>query len=298
MKKKYNFLFTFCLSAFLPFCLTGQVAINQDNSTPDPSSLLDVKSTSKGMLVPRMATANRNAIGTPATGLLVYDTDVKSFFFFDGTAWKEIRRGNVTELADTDNDTKVQVESVADEDKIRFKTANFEQLILDGKSARLQSPGNSLFIGIDAGLIDDGTNNSNLFIGVNAGKDNVTGSGNTFIGQSAGRKNITHNNTFIGNSSGFNNTSGTGNTFVGETTGFNNSTGFSNTFIGATAGQVNTTGSSNTFIGGAAGSTNSTASNNTFVGAGAGDVNIANDNTFLGFDAGGSNTSGLKNTFI
>jgi hypothetical protein len=262
------------LFSMLVAAANGQVSITSNNSAPHPSAMLDVKSSTKGVLVPRMSTSDRNMIATPAKGLMVYDTTVNSFFFFNGAAWLNIS-GSTTpnQITDADNDTKVQVEANADEDKIRFRTANFEQLVLDGKSARLQSPGNSLFIGIDAGLNDDGTGNSNLFIGINTGKDNVTGSGNTFIGQSAGRKNTTHNNTFIGNSSGFNNTSGSGNTFVGETTGFNNSTGFSNTFIGATAGQVNTIGSANTFLGHAAGGLNVTGGNNTFLGQNAGAVN-------------------------
>ena len=69
------------------------VAINTDGSNADASAMLDVKSTNKGMLVPRMTTANRNAIPTPAEGLLVYDTDIKSFFLYTGTLWKDIAAG-------------------------------------------------------------------------------------------------------------------------------------------------------------------------------------------------------------
>jgi len=42
------------------------------NSDPDPSAMLDVKSTTKGMLVPRMAATERNAIISPAKGLIVF----------------------------------------------------------------------------------------------------------------------------------------------------------------------------------------------------------------------------------
>jgi hypothetical protein len=51
------------------------VAINADGSQPDGSAILDVKSTAKGMLIPRVTTIQRNAISTPATGLIVFDTD-------------------------------------------------------------------------------------------------------------------------------------------------------------------------------------------------------------------------------
>ncbi|MCB9317023.1 MAG: tail fiber domain-containing protein [Lewinellaceae bacterium] len=73
--------------------LSAQVAINQDNSTPDPSAMLDVKSSDKGMLVPRMTTAQRDAIASPATGLLVFDTDTESFWYRDSGSWVRLISG-------------------------------------------------------------------------------------------------------------------------------------------------------------------------------------------------------------
>ncbi len=76
---------------FLVVCLItgrtaiGQVAISTDNSDPDPSAMLDVKSTSKGILVPRMTIAERNAISSPASGLLVFCTDNSQYFSNKGT---------------------------------------------------------------------------------------------------------------------------------------------------------------------------------------------------------------------
>jgi hypothetical protein len=57
------------------------VGVNTDGSSPDVSALLDVKSTAKGVLVPRMTQAQRNAIATPATGLLIYQTDGTDGFY-------------------------------------------------------------------------------------------------------------------------------------------------------------------------------------------------------------------------
>lgn len=71
--------------------LLGQgVGINDNNSTPDASAMLDVKSTDKGILVPRMTTVQKIAIATPATGLLVFDNTTTSFWFYDGAAWAEL----------------------------------------------------------------------------------------------------------------------------------------------------------------------------------------------------------------
>lgn len=69
------------------------VGINNDNSNPDPSAMLHVKSTDKGMLVPRMITSQRTAIVSPAVGLLVFDLTTNGFWYFDGTVWVEISSG-------------------------------------------------------------------------------------------------------------------------------------------------------------------------------------------------------------
>jgi hypothetical protein len=54
--------------------LTAQISINDDGAAPDASAMLEVTSKRKGLLIPRVTTAERTAISTPATGLLVYDT--------------------------------------------------------------------------------------------------------------------------------------------------------------------------------------------------------------------------------
>lgn len=51
------------------------------------SSLVDIQSTTKGLLTPRMTTAQKNDISTPATGLLVYDTDLSVFNYYNGASW-------------------------------------------------------------------------------------------------------------------------------------------------------------------------------------------------------------------
>lgn len=68
----------------------AQVAINTDESTADESAMLDVNSTTKGMLLPRMTTNQRIAISNAAVGLLVFDTDTKSFWLYTGAYWEEI----------------------------------------------------------------------------------------------------------------------------------------------------------------------------------------------------------------
>ncbi|MBL0055224.1 MAG: tail fiber domain-containing protein [Chitinophagaceae bacterium] len=65
------------------------LAVNTDGSTANASALLDVKSTSKGMLIPRMNKTQKNAIATPANGLLIYQSapDSIGFYYYQNSQW-------------------------------------------------------------------------------------------------------------------------------------------------------------------------------------------------------------------
>ncbi len=65
--------------------ILAQVAINNDNSDPDNSAMLHVKSTTKGFLPPQMTTVQRDAISTPAEGLTIYNLDLKCLEFYTGS---------------------------------------------------------------------------------------------------------------------------------------------------------------------------------------------------------------------
>lgn len=77
------------------FSQTVVVSDNINDTTGNASSVLDVKSTSKGMLVPRMTQAQRNAIASPAEGLLVYQADgTKGFYYYTGSVWTLLATGS------------------------------------------------------------------------------------------------------------------------------------------------------------------------------------------------------------
>ena len=73
--------------------LAQNVGINDDGSTPDNSAMLHVKSTSKGILIPRMTQTQREDIGSPATGLMVFQTDGTKGFYYYETTWKLVGSG-------------------------------------------------------------------------------------------------------------------------------------------------------------------------------------------------------------
>ncbi len=111
------------------------VAINESGSAADASAMFDVKSTDKGMLIPRLTTSQRGQISSPATGLMIYQTDgTEGFYFYDGSGWLCLNAGvkpTPNEIADADGDSKIQVEESADEDHIRFDVAGSEAMTVN-----------------------------------------------------------------------------------------------------------------------------------------------------------------------
>lgn len=78
---------TFIFFLFACYKLHAQVAINNDGSSTDSSAMLDVKSTSKGLLPPRMTNAQRDSIASPAAGLMIYNTENAEMEYYNGTRW-------------------------------------------------------------------------------------------------------------------------------------------------------------------------------------------------------------------
>jgi hypothetical protein len=77
--------------AFGLVCLMGAIlaqSVGIGTSTPDPSARLDVSDNQRGILIPRLTTAERNAITTPARSLLIYNTDCDEYqYYIPGTGW-------------------------------------------------------------------------------------------------------------------------------------------------------------------------------------------------------------------
>ncbi|MFT6338199.1 MAG: hypothetical protein ACI86M_003054 [Saprospiraceae bacterium] len=93
MKTLKTLLFVFALVA--SYSISAQVAVSIDGSSADGSAMLDVKSSNKGFLPPRMTAAEIGNIVSPANGLMVYNTDDEKVYIFvsTGNAWKELNYG-------------------------------------------------------------------------------------------------------------------------------------------------------------------------------------------------------------
>ncbi len=90
MKKFIHLLIPIVIGILTITNAQAQVAVNSDGSTGDPSAMLDVQSTTTGLLIPRMTASQRDLIASPATGLLVFITDDSTFYQYSGNSWEQL----------------------------------------------------------------------------------------------------------------------------------------------------------------------------------------------------------------
>ncbi|MBL0334940.1 MAG: hypothetical protein IPP73_06380 [Chitinophagaceae bacterium] len=220
-------------SQIMVVLLTGSAVHAQSvgigTTTPLSSAQLDITSTTKGVLVPRMTTVERISISTPAKGLLVFDNTSSSFWVYDGTVWTEILSGKTgwTLNGNTGTNPLTNFIGTTDNSPIRFRIQNQPAGILDSAS-------NETYFGYGSGKASAGTVFlGNTGIGFKAMNSNISGAGNTAVGTNAL----------------FSCTNAIFSTAIGNSTLYSNTTGAQNTAIGAYAMQLNTTGGFNTALG-------------------------------------------------
>lgn len=207
-----------------------------------------------------------------------------------------ISTASVDEIADADNDTKIQVEESNDEDIIRFDLGGTEYFTMQDGRLNVTNTGRSVFIGEDAGL-GSGLNDRDLtYIGYQAGKGN-TGHHNTAIGSQAMSTAAAGSeyNVAVGTLSMQSLTTGDFNIAMGHNALKGVTTGSSNVALGMGANQKLQTGNQNVAIGRAAMYEKTSGSTNVAVGYFAGENNVSGSgNVFLGTRAGGNETGDNK----
>lgn len=284
---------------------------------PDQSALLDLSSQSKGLLIPRMSLEQRGTIQNPANGLMIYQTDFLSgFYYFDGKNWNPFTSStNANSVADANNWGLLGNAGTSAASNF-IGTTDVADLVLKVNSQKsgLISSGGLTFLGYKSGATNTGNRNTGIgfqTLTLSTGDDNVAVGHNALSANTSGL-----NNVAIGSSSLLLNTSGYNNVGVGIYTLLANTTGVNNMAIGGASLQSNTTGSFNTGLGVATLGTNTTGYKNMAIGTSAlnanttGFLNVAigvqalfgnttgSENIAIGSDALLLNTTGIKNTAI
>lgn len=291
MKSKILLSLALSLSVMGAIAQKGNVGIG--TTKPDQSAILDVNSSNKGFLTPRMTLQQRNSIQSPAQGLMVYQTDLLSgFYFFDGKEWKSMTsETNANSVADAFNwgltgnagtnpatnflgttDAQPLVIKVNGTRAGYFDATSYDNLFV-GKSSGVGAVTSGSPGGVASGSFNTSlgattlsaltTGTGNVALGTLSLRDITTGSNNLAIGNSAILQNITGDaNTGIGAGTLFSN-KGSNNMALGAYALFSNVTGSGNIAIGLSAGQ-NATGSNNMFLGFQAG-LNETSDNKLYI---------------------------------
>jgi len=326
---KKNFLMLPASLLLILSSFAQNIGINADGTRPNSNAILDIKSGTKGLLIPRMDSVARKAI--PNTrGLLVYDISTDNFWFNTGKVWecipkdKDRNKGGDAWLLKGNNNTRDGVDFLGTTNDMPLNIRVNNQ-----PSGRIDSALGNAFWGYHSGgsggfyntaigyrsMYSNSQGYYNASNGFQSMYSNTTGFSNTASGMSSLHSNTAGAyNTANGFESMYNNTTGNANTAYGTQALYScldgnastavgygalyRTTAGGNTGIGFYALNGNTTGSSNTATGNFASSGNTTGNNNLADGYYAlsanttGSNNTASGSESLRFNASGSNNSG------
>ncbi|MEP6747582.1 MAG: tail fiber domain-containing protein [Bacteroidota bacterium] len=283
MKKEFYIIFSWCIISMVA---TGQ-NIGIGTTTPHASSALDITSTTKGLLIPRMTSTGITAIPNPAKGLMVYDSVQNILMVNMGRPatpnWQTIAASNGWSLTGNNGtDTAVNFIGTTDGQPLIIKINNQW-----------------------AGIIDSAS--MNTAIGYGAGKNNSNPSFNTATGFKALNASALYYNFYgLGNTANgayalYSNKDGSYNTANGAYSLYSNQQGFNNTANGAYSLYLTNGGKNNTASGFSALYNNSSGSGNTATGMFAlyhnisGNINTANGYAALYFNTDGAYNTGIGN---
>jgi len=302
-----------------PFGVDRKMILNENGTlalgvlSPSASALLDLTSTTKGILIPRMLAAAKTAIASPATGLLIYQTDgTAGFYYYTGSAWVPFLSSgsgwSITGNANTVDGTNF----IGTTDDIPFNIRVFGQ-----KAGRITSNATNgdVFFGYQAGNTNtSGSGIRNTAIGYTALSTNTTADDNTALGFSALKLSTGVGNTALGASALDANTTGEENVAIGKdalgtnqtgvwstavgTEALKNSTNGANVAIGWQSMKTATSAASNVALGFSSLSTLSINGQNTAIGHEAIQDGTGQNNTALGYRAGNNLTTGSYNILI
>lgn len=290
------------LSLFILVLLCCEIAFSQSvglgTTTPNPSAALDITSTAKGVLLPRLTQTQRDAIPSPAQGLLLYNITANCFQVNLGTPgapnWQCLTTANAADRWGTtgNSGTSETTNFIGTTDSMSLHFKVFNQ-----KAGKIGF--NSTFFGYKSGQAPNDDGSSNTGFGSHTLTLNTSGVYNTAIGIEALEYNTTgSSNVAVGVLTLANNAAGYQNTATGNASLLYNTAGSQNTAVGFQALAFNTTGSSNVAIGRSAMENNVTSDRIVAVGDSALYNNAAYENTALGSRSLKSTTSGFGNTGV
>lgn len=124
MLKNYSFLFILLLSSTISL---AQVGIG--TTTPHTSAMLELNSSDKGLLIPSMTQIQKNSIVSPTVGLLIFQTDASSgFWYYNGTAWVQLQSQGWSLNGNIGTNSTINFLGTSDNNNLNIATNNIERI--------------------------------------------------------------------------------------------------------------------------------------------------------------------------
>lgn len=289
-------LICFLLLALPVITLAQNIGIG--TTVPDASAILELQSTSKGLLIPRMTNAQMNAIVTPANGLLVFNTTDNSLYIRKSTGWVNVNTtlGGWQTSGNAGTDTSINFIGTTDNRAVIFRTNNKKAGLLQDT---LSPYGGNTSFGIGS-LSSSSEGRDNVALGALALNKALNGTYNVAVGKnSLGIQTVTAFNTAIGAYCMDSTTSGIQNTAIGAQAMRFNTGGSNNVAVGLGALYENGSGTANVALGYLSMIFNQSGTANIAVGPTSLRGNTTgNSNVAVGASSLFSNTTGTRNIGI
>ncbi len=178
---RIQLVFLFCFLSLTLFSQTDS-KIGTTPGSKTASAVFELESTTKGFLMPRLNTTQMNAIGSPVTGLMIFNTTDSCIYLYRGTTsgWQSTCTSTYSNawslLGNSSTSALTNFLGTTDNISLNFRVNNQNAGSIDNTNS-------NVFLGYQAGNINLGTQNT--FVGHQAGLSNTSGSNNTLIGYAA-----------------------------------------------------------------------------------------------------------------
>ena len=301
-------IFLIIIFSWISLKLDAQVAVNTNGAAANSNSILDISSNTKGLLIPRMSSAQKSTfasnLGNTEKGMLIFDTDSSKYYFWGGSSFTDMKSGVLDRLVDSNGDSEIKLSLTSGSDIAEIKLQNTTYFRFQPGGIELLNNGKSVFLGEGAGENDDQTDNYNTFVGHHAAQNNTSGDINIAVGPASLFNNTTGTfNIGIGLNSLYSNVTASGNTAIGYNTLSSLTVGVYNVVLGSSAIQSMQNGNKNTVFGYDAGLNISSGNSNTLIGFESGNgtsLHSKSGSVFLGYQSGyyetGSNKLYIENS--
>lgn len=168
-RRKHFTLCTLFIFSILSLNLGAQVTVNDASNSSGTSAILEISSDDKGMLMPRMSSTEKEAIASPAIGMMVFDTTESKYYYYNGNEWTAASLSPAF-ISDNDLDTRVEIEELINSDEINFEAPGGEPVTMNNQG---------IFMATDVYIGREGNGNTSEELAAHPGSG---GSATTFTG--------------------------------------------------------------------------------------------------------------------